>query len=161
MRIEALNHKIEEDKNQIITMLGERATIKSKMSSFDTMMEQLRIRKAELNSRLLRARSDEAERDAEIQSLQEAFQRITDEISETAAHLAQMESTTRHFGTGCARKTRKSRKAKAHTSGINHNWIQSQISQSGMRAMETVYRRSWSSESTIKELSVLSQILSR
>ena len=91
VRIEALNHKIEEDKNQIITMLGERATIKSKMSSFDTMMEQLRIRKAELNSRLLRARSDEAERDAEIQSLQEAFQRITDEISETAAHLAQME----------------------------------------------------------------------
>ena len=97
VRIEALNHKIEEDKNQIITMLGERATIKSKMSSFDTMMEQLRIRKAELNSRLLRARSDEAERDAEIQSLQEAFQRITDEISETAAHLAQMEEHNKTF----------------------------------------------------------------
>ena len=43
------------------------------MSSFDTMMEQLRIRKAELNSRLLRAKSDEAERDAEIQSLEEEF----------------------------------------------------------------------------------------
>lgn len=97
LRIEALNHKIEEDKNQIITMLGERATIKSKMSSFDTMMEQLRIRRAELNSRLLRARSDEAERDAEIQSLQEEFQRISDLISEADTHLAQLEERNKSF----------------------------------------------------------------
>ena len=75
-RIEELNTLIEEDKKQIIDTLNDRATIKSKMSSFDTMMEQLRIRKAELNSRLLRAKSDEAERDAEIQSLEEEFRKM-------------------------------------------------------------------------------------
>ena len=62
-----------------------------------TMMEQLRIRRAELNSRLLRARSDEAERDAEIQSLQEEFQRISDLISEADTHLAQLEERNKSF----------------------------------------------------------------
>ena len=97
LHIEELNARIEDDKNQIIAMLNERATIKSKMSSFDTMMEQLRIRKAELNSRLLRARSDEAERDAEIQALQEEFQRINDRIAAVNAHLAEMEEHNKSF----------------------------------------------------------------
>lgn len=95
--IEELNHRIEEDKNRIIAMLNERATIKSKMSSFDTMMEQLRIRKAELNSRLLRARSDEAERDAEIRELQEEFQCINDQIMEANAHLTELEEHNKSF----------------------------------------------------------------
>ena len=90
-RIEELNTLIEEDKKQIIDTLNDRATIKSKMSSFDTMMEQLRIRKAELNSRLLRAKSDEAERDAEIQSLEEEFRKINDRIIDTNNHLTQLD----------------------------------------------------------------------
>ena len=90
-RIEELNTLIEEDKKQIIDTLNDRATIKSKMSSFETMMEQLRIRKAELNSRLLRAKSDEAERDAEIQSLEEEFRKINDQIIDTNNHLTQLD----------------------------------------------------------------------
>jgi len=95
--IEELNDKIEVDKNQIISLLNERATIKSKMSSFDTMMEQLRIRKAELNSRLLRARSDEAERDAEIKALQEEFGRINDQIAKVNTHLASLDEHNQSF----------------------------------------------------------------
>lgn len=102
--IEELNGKIEKDKNQIIAMLNERATIKSKMSSFDTMMEQLRIRKAELNSRLLRARSDEAERDAEIKALQEAFQQINDQIAEVNTHLTELEEHNKTFRERLTRK---------------------------------------------------------
>lgn len=102
--IEELNDRIEADKNQIISMLNERATIKSKMSSFDTMTEQLRIRKAELNSRLLRARSDEAERDAEIRALQEEFQRINDEIIEVNTRLTEMEEHNKTFRGRLTRK---------------------------------------------------------
>ena len=86
--IEALNNRIEEGKNRIIQTLNDRATIKSKLSSFDTMMEQLRIRKAELNSRLLRIQSDEQERNAEIQALQEEFQRISEQITQADSRLA-------------------------------------------------------------------------
>ncbi|MBD5452015.1 MAG: chromosome segregation protein SMC [Lachnospiraceae bacterium] len=96
-RIEELNTKLEADKNRIIEMLGERATIKSNLGSFDAMMEQLRIRKSELDSRLLRAKSDEAERDAEIKTLQEDFNRINDEIIETNNKLSQMDEKTGTF----------------------------------------------------------------
>jgi chromosome segregation protein len=97
IHIEELNRKIESDKSHIMTMLNERANIKSKMSSFDTMMEQLRIRKAELNSRLLRARSDEAERDAEINALQDEFQNVNNQIIEANNHLNEMENQTKTF----------------------------------------------------------------
>lgn len=90
-RIEELNTCIENNKNLIIETLNERANIKSRVSSFDTMTEQLRIRKAELNSRLLRARSDEAERDAQIKALEEEFQKINDVIIETNNHLTELE----------------------------------------------------------------------
>lgn len=96
-RIEELNEKLERDKNRMIAMLGERATIKSNMGSYDAMMEQLRIRKAELNSRLLRAKSDEAELDAEMQTLQEDFARINDEIIAANDRLSQLDAKTGTF----------------------------------------------------------------
>ncbi|MCM1090956.1 MAG: chromosome segregation protein SMC [Muribaculum sp.] len=80
--IEELNEKIESGKNVIIGELNQRAAIKSKMSSFDTLMEQVNIRRAELNSRLLRAKSDEAEREEQIKQLEAEFERITAEIGQ-------------------------------------------------------------------------------
>ena len=49
-QIDELNANIENGKNSIITALNERATIKSRMGRFDTMLEQIQIRRAELNS---------------------------------------------------------------------------------------------------------------
>ncbi|MDD3206558.1 MAG: chromosome segregation protein SMC [Lachnospiraceae bacterium] len=81
-KIEELNNQIENGKNRIIDTLNERATIKSKMGRYDTMMEQINIRKAELNSRLLRAKSDEAEQITLISKLQEEFETINVSIRE-------------------------------------------------------------------------------
>ena len=80
--IETLNNHIESGKNTIIEALGNRATIKSKLGRFDTMLEQVNIRKAELNSRLLRAKSDEAEQAETIKKLEEEFDAITASIKE-------------------------------------------------------------------------------
>ena len=96
-RIEELNAKIEENKNKIIKMLGDRATIKSNLGSFDAMMEQLRIRKSGLDSRLLQAKSDEAERDIEIKALQEEFDSIKEEIIKTNSRLSQFDEKTGTF----------------------------------------------------------------
>nr|WP_321153062.1 chromosome segregation protein SMC [uncultured Acetatifactor sp.] len=78
--IEELNEGIEAGKNTIIGELNKRATIKTKLGRFDTMMEQVKIRKAELQSRLLRAKSDEAAREETIKSLEEEFASITEEM---------------------------------------------------------------------------------
>ena len=80
--IEELNNNIESGKNTIIDALNNRATIKSKLGRFDTMLEQVKIRKAELNSRLLRAKSDEAEQTETIKKLEEEFETITNRIKE-------------------------------------------------------------------------------
>ncbi len=79
-RIEELNNDIETGKNTIIDALNSRATIKSKLGRYDTMTEQINIRKAELTSRLLRIKSDEAQQEAAIKQLQEEFEKINEEI---------------------------------------------------------------------------------
>ena len=75
-RIEELNNHIESGKNTIIDALNNRATIKSKLGRYDTMLEQINIRKAELNSRLLRAKSDEAAQTETIKKLEEEFEAV-------------------------------------------------------------------------------------
>ena len=87
-KIEDLNNHIETGKNTIIGELNQRATIKSKLGRYDSMTEQINIRKAELNSRILRAKSDEVAREENIRQLEKNFVRITDELrqmNETAA----------------------------------------------------------------------------
>ena len=79
--IQELNDKIEAGKNTIIGELNQRATIKSKIGRFDTMLEQITLRKAELNSRILRARSDEEAREENIRNLTQKFEEISDELT--------------------------------------------------------------------------------
>ena len=75
-----LNAQIEDGKNIIIDELNQRAAIKSKMGRFDTMMEQISIRKAELNSRLLRAKSDEVAREETLKKLEAEFEAVTEAV---------------------------------------------------------------------------------
>lgn len=79
-QIEELNNRIEAGKNTIIEALNSRATIKSKLGRYDTMTEQINIRKAELTSRILRIKSDEAQQEAAIKALEEEFEQINAEI---------------------------------------------------------------------------------
>ena len=79
-KIARLNADIESNKNAIIMELNQRATIKSRIGRFDTMMEQINIRKAELNAKILRAKSDEAQRSESIKKLEEAFSQVTEQL---------------------------------------------------------------------------------
>lgn len=81
-KIEELNNNIEIGKNQIIDSLNDRATIKSKIGRYDTMMEQINIRKAELNSRLLRAKTNESQQETVMKELEEEFEIINKTIGE-------------------------------------------------------------------------------
>jgi len=79
-KIEELNNNIESGKNTIIDALNSRATIKSKLGRYDSMTEQINIRKAELTSRLLRVKSDEAQQEAVMKQLQGEFEKINEDI---------------------------------------------------------------------------------
>lgn len=80
--ITGLNEGIERDKNTIIGTLNDRAGTKTKIGRYDTMLEQVQIRKAQLNSRLLRAKSDEAEQQEQAQDCRQALLEINGQITD-------------------------------------------------------------------------------
>lgn len=92
-QIEELTAKIEDGKNTIINELNHRATIKAEIGRYDTMKEQINIRKAELNSKLLAAKSDEVKQDEDIKKFLEEQEAIDAEIAEMNETLKKGEST--------------------------------------------------------------------
>jgi len=90
-KIKELDDKIESGKNTIIGELNHRATIKAQIGRYDTMKEQIQIRRAELTSKLVEARSNEEKQDEEIIKLQEACTKIDKEIEEMNDDLLKQE----------------------------------------------------------------------
>ena len=78
--IEKINDDIEKDKNSIIDTINERASVKAEISRYETMMSNATIRKSQLNSKLLQAKTDEEKQHELIDSLEKEFERITEQI---------------------------------------------------------------------------------
>ncbi len=96
-KIAQLNNQIETGKNTIMEELNKRAAIKSKMGRFDTMMEQINIRKSELNSKILRAKSDEEAREKNMQELEQKQNEVNGELLRLDESVAQKESALGDF----------------------------------------------------------------
>ncbi len=78
--IEASSHSIEEGKNEIIELLNKRATTKGKVQRFDTMMEQIEIRKAELSQKAIRLKGEENTHNRQMKEAQDSYDSIFGEI---------------------------------------------------------------------------------
>ncbi|MDD3338239.1 MAG: chromosome segregation protein SMC [Lachnospiraceae bacterium] len=83
-KTDELQTQIEQGKSEAIEILNQRASTKGKMQRYDAMLEQIGIRKAEINQRALRLKSDEAEH---ADGLEKA-RRDSKEINETIAQLS-------------------------------------------------------------------------
>ena len=83
IEIHNLEEAIESGKNEIIEILNQRASIKGKLQRYDTMMEQISIRKVALNQRNLTLRSEAAQLDAS----EEQYKTQKQEIEETIEKL--------------------------------------------------------------------------
>lgn len=79
--ITELNDRIEENKNLILDSMEVKAGIKTGLGKIDTMLEQINIQKADVNARLLKFESDDMRSNDEIKKLEEAFDRISNEIN--------------------------------------------------------------------------------
>jgi len=90
-QIEQLNAAIEEGKNTIIGTLNDRAAIKSRMGRFDTMLEQIHIRRSQLHSRLLRMKSDEQAQEENLKALEEQFAQVNEQIDQMKLQQTVME----------------------------------------------------------------------
>ena len=67
--IDGVSDQIESRQNDIYDRLNAKSSINAENQKFATMLEQLNIRKAELNSRLIKDKSDEAEQNIKINDI--------------------------------------------------------------------------------------------
>lgn len=82
-KIEELNNQIEGCKGEIIGLLNEKSNTKAKIQRYDAMLEQINIRKSELNQRMVKFQSDKDIQDKIIEDLNNELRKTNDEIIES------------------------------------------------------------------------------
>ena len=81
-RMEDCNLSIENGRNEIIRLLEERSSIKAKKQRYDTMLEQMNIRRAQLNQQVLKLKSEESDQNNVLGSLKADYERVSAQIAE-------------------------------------------------------------------------------
>lgn len=84
-QIESCSQAVEEGKNEIIEVLNSRINTKGKVQRFDTMMEQINIRKAQLNQQKLSLRGEEQQQQKDREEAQARHQKIEEKIQKLRA----------------------------------------------------------------------------
>ena len=78
--ISSIAEEIEDAKKEIIDLLNQKSSIKSKIQRYDTMLEQINIRKAEINQKLIKYTSDKKSQDETIEELGEELKKVNSQI---------------------------------------------------------------------------------
>ena len=89
--IRRLNADVEEHASGIMDELKKRSEIQGRISHLEGVMQQIELRKAELQSKILRARSDEEAREDVIKKYEEAFEKVSAEVSELNKKASELE----------------------------------------------------------------------
>ena len=79
--INDLSEQVDNYKAQIIELLNEKSNIKSKIQRYDTMLEQINIRKAELNQKMVKFQSDKDVQEKVINELNEELIKVNEVIN--------------------------------------------------------------------------------
>ena len=85
--IHRLEQEIEAEKSSIIAALNERANLTARRQRYETMMEQVDLRRSEVTQKLLKFKSDESVQDEQIRSEEEALKALEQRL-EDSQHLA-------------------------------------------------------------------------
>lgn len=82
-RIHLLEQQLEGGKGSIIDILNEKASLNAKQQRYETMLEQIHVRRSEVCQKLLKFKSDESEQDEQLAVLQKEADEIENGISES------------------------------------------------------------------------------
>ena len=79
-RIAELAGAVEDGKNNLIELLNNRSSTRAQIQKYDTMMEQIQVRKAELNQRLITAKSEAVEFEEQLAKFEAELKDISSTI---------------------------------------------------------------------------------
>ena len=82
-KIAECNEGIERGQKEVIELLNRKIEIESNQQRLDTMLEQINIRKSQLNQRLLERKTKEGDLDIVQAQYQEEYDKITSQIAES------------------------------------------------------------------------------
>lgn len=88
---------IEKGKNEIIELLNKKASVKARQQRFDTMLEQVNIRKAQLTQRLLARKTEEADLESVLSGYRKELDAVNASIQERKTQAVQMEEKEREW----------------------------------------------------------------
>ena len=91
----AVADKIETAKSDIIEFINEGGNLKEKIARYDTMLENINLRKAELKSRYLADKSEESQAKAEKETLEQELASVNESLEKDRARLAKCEAELR------------------------------------------------------------------
>ena len=104
-RIAELAGAMETGKNNLIELLNNRSSTKAKIQKYDTMMEQIQVRKSELNQRLIAAESESVEYDERILQFENELKDISSTIIQYVDETKKCESEIESLQAVIAEKT--------------------------------------------------------
>ena len=122
---------MENGKNEIITLLNNKASIQANRERYDTMLEQINIRKAELTKRLLQRKSEEADSEKLLLECKNAYKEACDAIEAVKSSIQEMEEKERDWG----------RKKKEVTEQLEGIRIQYHKEQSRLESLKNIAER--------------------
>ena len=89
--IHRLEQEIESEKSAIINALNERAGLTARSQRYETMMEQVDLRRSEVTQKLLKFKSDESVQEEQIRQEEDALSAVERRIAESQEKSAQTE----------------------------------------------------------------------
>ena len=96
-KLQFLTEKIENGKNEIFQILSDNTETTAKLQRYDTILEQIQIRKAEVSNRILRLKSEEDEQELALKELREKWQEICDGIEKQQETIRSQEEALHTF----------------------------------------------------------------
>ena len=81
-RIATLTASVESNKKDIIELLNSRASTKAKIQRYDTMLEQIEVRKSQMNKQVIECESEAAKQVVHLETFQKELREISGQIIE-------------------------------------------------------------------------------
>ena len=104
-RIATLTDSIEKSKSDIMELLNNRASTKAKIQKYDTMLEQIQVRKSQLNQRMIEAKSQSGEQKKLLDGFVNSLKDISDQIIQMIEESNGYEEKIKELQTVLSRQT--------------------------------------------------------
>lgn len=96
-KIKSCTEGIEKGKSEVIELLNQKASVKARQQRYDTMAEQVNIRKAQLTQRLIAGKTEESNLDEALSGYQKELDEVNRSIDELKTSAARMEEKSREW----------------------------------------------------------------